>query len=61
MGKRKNDRFVVLMALSRPDRCYARAGESRNDFLEMILQVHADAEEFDVVGLEPARYRFASV
>ena len=30
-------------------------------YLEMILQVHAEAEKFDVVGLEFARYRLASV
>ena len=29
--------------------------------LEMILQVHAAAEKFNVVGLESARYLFASV
>ncbi len=27
-------------------------------YLEMILQVHAEAEKLDVVGPEPARYRF---
>ena len=44
-------------------RCHKHKGkdkESRNA-LEMILQVHAEAEKFDAVGLEFARYRLASV
>ncbi len=46
-------------ALSRPGYCI-RAGEKR-DALEMILHIEADAEEFDIVSLEPACYRFASI
>ena len=27
----------------------------------MVLQVHADAEKFDVVGLDPTRHGFTSI
>ena len=29
--------------------------------LETVLQVHADPEHFDIVGLDPARHRFTAV